>query len=203
MASATLHVYFLISNGISEGFLCLFIRKLSRRYSKFKKNLCLAQHVTHVAQRVKFSGHTLTGLKARQSPTTLLWIMLTHMFTPSPPPFYSLLQPRWPAILPSQQQAGMKAPSTPAMVMAAAGRRGDGWWCLPPPLPVWLEQEEWAKASCTRWRATWLPPLTVLTSCTPTEALAPPIRLAPPTPSLSTSCPAQIQLQVMCWNCVI
>lgn len=72
-----MHVCFLISSGISKGFLCLFIRKLSRRYSKFKKNLCLAQHV-------KFSGHTLTGLKVHQSPTTLLWIMLTHMFTPSP-----------------------------------------------------------------------------------------------------------------------
>lgn len=85
--------------------------------------------------------------------------------------------------------------------MAATGRRWAGWWWPPHPLPVWSQQEEHMTASCTGWRTTWLPPRIASTNCTQTEALAPPTHQAPPSPSLSTSCPALIQLLVRWWMC--
>lgn len=102
--------------------------------------------MTHVAQRVKFSGHTPTGLKARRSPTTLLRIMLTHMFTPSPPLLLALAATltsysaesaagrdegaKYPSdgYGSSRQKGGrLVVPSTSSSCVVGAGRAGEGF----------------------------------------------------------------------------
>lgn len=90
----------------------------------------------------------------------------------------------------------MMAPSITLMVtMVVMGKGEASLWCPLPPLLVW-QQEETMMGSCIVWRTTWLPQHIASTNYTQNERQAPPIQRDPHILSLSTSCPAPIQLRV-------
>ena len=81
---------------------------------------------------------------------------------------------------------------------STSGQQVAGRWWSPPPRPVWWQWEALTTAFYTGRTTTLPPPPTASTNSTQTGALSLHGLWAPPTPYLSTSCPAPIQLLVKC-----